>query len=107
VGKDANSRKRSQADAQNKYGIGTQPVGRLLKCHEGDSFCGVLFMGVVDTMVPIVGFGGILVHLGEQIGWVSRKHALLLPVVGITKLDILSPFVVAVRSGFWDGRGLL
>lgn len=53
------------------------------------------------------GFGQILVHLGEQIGVASRKHALLLPVVGITKLDILSPFVVAVRSGFWDGRGLL
>lgn len=44
-------------------------------------------------------------RLGEQIGGRGRIGALLLPVVGITKLDILSPFVVAVRSGFWDGWG--
>lgn len=50
-------------------------------------------------------FGGILVGWVEQNAKVGRNVAMLLPVVGITKADILSPFVVAVRSGLWNGRG--
>ena len=49
-------------------------------------------------------FHGFLAGLSELVGCCRRTVALLLPVVGMAKLDILFQFVVAVRSGFQTSR---